>query len=64
MKNGRDVMWVLPGHTDSSLQLMTKVLRKHNLKYVTFYLTYNLKLMESFGLPLKIFETKLGYSRV
>ena len=42
-------MRALPGRTDTSVHLMTKVLRKHNLKFVVFYLTYNLKLMGSFG---------------
>ena len=49
MQGGRDILWLLVGRTDSNAVKAKKVLRTHGFKNVSFYLTYNTKLMHQYG---------------
>ena len=46
MKEGRDVMWVMAGRTDSNLPKTQRILKTHKLTVEVFYLIYNTKQME------------------
>ena len=43
MQAGRDVLWVLPGRTDSNLAKVEKILNKYLLDIEVCYLCYNTK---------------------
>ena len=49
MQGGRDVLWILPGRTDSNLPSIKIIVAKHGLRIVVFYLIYNTKQMQQYG---------------
>ena len=49
MKSGQDCLWIVGGRTESNFGRIKATLTKVGLRYVTFYLNYNTKLMQVYG---------------
>ena len=50
VQDGRDVLWVLDGRTESSVAKIKKIPTQANFNFQTFHLCYNTKQMHMFGI--------------